>query len=357
MNHITVLKAMKRAKMLNWIPKNEEEYYEETVEFKRHTTNMDFDPEHMLKMITWNVSSLRSLASEKPWTLSYLAKKSPDLICLQETKLSTLENSEHIAPLPGYISFDSISWIQKGYSGTRTYVQKNLKVSHSEGFIGVSDPHEQCPQGRIITTELTLPQNKTIKKLKIVNTYVPISGCDSATQDSPSLHTRLRWDLNLRRHLLYLRQQNLIQKKETSDLFVSSGCDGRRISQNADSRRQKANIIWVGDFNVMENWDHYWKQDYSMMLKTPGFSIEERKSFRDTLKSCDMIDGFRSLYPIAAQAYTFWDSCKKRICGNRGLRLDGFIFSRSLLPQIVDIFPLTCVSGSNHCPVELWLRI
>mmetsp|Transcript_17901 Transcript_17901/g.24862 ORF Transcript_17901/g.24862 Transcript_17901/m.24862 type:complete len:425 (-) Transcript_17901:431-1705(-) len=327
-----------------FIPGSQFDYFKETKKFERRTKPWHFKEDEMIKIATWNVASLRSLVEGRPYMLNYLTQgEKADIICLQETKLSSKTNPSVIGQLPGYTFFDSLSTERQGYSGTRTYVKDGFDATHFEGFL-VRDGFavDTCPHGRLVTSSIALPSerfpnvSKEMSAIKVVNTYVPTSGLDRETGKFPKLPQRLLWDEKLRGHLV-----NLKHGSASPPLPIPGG----------DA------IIWTGDFNVMKDLDHYWKGDYGTMLQTPGFAFEERKSFDLTLKTSGMKDAFRHLYPNAAHSYTFWSHYEKGKYGNRGLRLDGFAVKNRYLPQVVDVYPLRQVLGSDHCPVIMWLKV
>ena len=190
----------------------------------------EFDSTTMLKFVTWNIVSMKSFTSKefhgkKNALEAFLLMHQPDVLCLQETKISTWEECKSsFFPLNSlcaqmYSHVDSIADVQnggasKGYSGTRTYIKKKQKWSsgkdslsqtkankheenasfkindaqHKFGFEhpvaqdGESIEHgKHDPDGRGITTFLDIHWSNECKPetIAVVNTYVPNSGLDS----------------------------------------------------------------------------------------------------------------------------------------------------------------------------------
>ena len=111
-------------------------------------------------------------------------------------------------------------------------------------------------------------------------------------------------------------------------------------------------VILCGDLNVAHE---------EIDLKNPktnrmnaGFTDQERKQFT-TLLNSGFIDSFRTLYPEQV-TYSWWSYRFQARQKNAGWRIDYFVTSQRLLPQIADAKIHTDVLGSDHCPVELLLK-
>ena len=64
-------------------------------------------------------------------------------------------------------------------------------------------------------------------------------------------------------------------------------------------------------------------------------------------------DTFRYLYPDVTGAYSWWSYRFKAREKNAGWRIDYFLVSDRLRPQIEAAKIHSQVLGSDHCPVEL----
>jgi exodeoxyribonuclease-3 len=112
-------------------------------------------------------------------------------------------------------------------------------------------------------------------------------------------------------------------------------------------------VIMCGDLNVAHN---------EIDLKNPktnignaGFSYEERGAFGELL-DCGFTDAFRYLYPDKVE-YSWWSYRMKARERNVGWRIDYFIVSDRIAPQIRDVVIRGDIYGSDHCPVELFIEI
>lgn len=113
-------------------------------------------------------------------------------------------------------------------------------------------------------------------------------------------------------------------------------------------------MILGGDLNVAhKEIDIY---DPKGKEKVPGFSPQERKSFDDFLNDSGFVDTFRNLYPDQVK-YSFWSVRASLRESNRGWRLDYFLGSKDAMPLIEDSLIHNDYWGSDHCPVELKLKL
>ena len=68
------------------------------------------------------------------------------------------------------------------------------------------------------------------------------------------------------------------------------------------------------------------------------------------------LDTFRTLYPDATGAYSWWSYMFHAREKNAGWRIDYFLVSERLRDRIADSRIDAEVFGSDHCPIELILR-
>jgi exodeoxyribonuclease III len=247
-----------------------------------------------MKLSTWNVNGIR--ASLEKGLRDYLLTADADIICLQEVKAQAEQCD--LSFLPGY----SATWnsaVKKGYSGTLTLSRLPV-LSTSLGF-GIP-AHDQ--EGRVVTTELA--------DFYVVNVYTP-----NAKAELARLQDRLNWDAALLTH---------VQKLETKKPVLLCG-DLNCSHQEIDLANPKTNR-----FNA-------------------GFSDEERASFTNYIQH-GLVDVFRVFDPSPGR-YTWWT---QRIStarqNNIGWRLDYWLASAVLRPQLQSCTIRADVFGSDHCPVE-----
>ena len=76
-----------------------------------------------------------------------------------------------------------------------------------------------------------------------------------------------------------------------------------------------------------------------------------------TLLANGFTDTFRHFYPDAEGIYSWWSYRFKAREKNAGWRIDYFITSKRLDDLLEDARIHTEVFGSDHCPVELTIRL
>ena len=248
----------------------------------------------MQKLFSWNVNGLRAILGKG--FLDFIDREKPDVLCLQEIKLSMGQLDLELEGYEIYYNFAE----KKGYSGTAILTRiKPINVTY-----GIGIP-EHDHEGRVITMEF--------KGCYLVNVYTP-----NAQRGLERLPYRMSWEDEFRNYLISLN----------------------RIKP----------VIVCGDMNVAHE---------EIDLKNPkanrqnaGFSDEERGKFSELLNS-GFVDSFRFFYPDKTDAYTWWSYMFKAREKNVGWRIDYFCVSKELQNQIIDAVIHSDVLGSDHCPVEL----
>jgi len=249
-----------------------------------------------MKLISWNVNGLR--ACEGKGFSEVFKQLDADFFCLQETKMQA---GQLDLEFEGYRSYWNYAE-KKGYSGTAIFTRiEPLSVTYGIG----KEEHDH--EGRVITLET--------EGFYLVCCYTPNS------QDGlKRLDYRMQWEDDFREYL--------------------KGLDAKKP------------VILCGDLNVAHE---------EIDLKNPktnrqnaGFTDQERQKFTDLLNS-GFIDSFRTLYPKQV-TYSWWSYRFQARQKNAGWRIDYFVTSERLRPEIEDAKIHTDIMGSDHCPVELTLK-
>ena len=117
--------------------------------------------------------------------------------------------------------------------------------------------------------------------------------------------------------------------------------------------KEKKSVVVCGDLNVAAE---------EIDLKNPksnthnaGFTNEEREKFRE-LKNSGFTDTFRYFYPDKADIYSWWSYRFNARSRNAGWRIDYFLVSDDLNPNLESAEIHTGILGSDHCPVELNIK-
>lgn len=300
----------------------------------------------MKKYISWNVNGIR--ACLKKGFMDFLETESPDVLCIQETKMQ--EGQEEI-PTPGYHQY-WCSAEKKGYSGT-LILTKQIPLAVTTG-IGIED-HDN--EGRVVTAEF--------EDHYLVTVYTPNS------QDAlKRLDYRMEWEDAFRDYLKNLESGSpdlsttVTGAFETNDAYSGMLKDGAQedpgVSDPCASNPGASvftilsgdpkPVIVCGDMNVAH--EEIDLKNPKTNHKNAGFSDEERAKMTQLLKS-GFIDTFRHFYPDAEGIYSWWSYRFNARANNAGWRIDYFLVSQDLENRIKDARILTDVYGSDHCPVVL----
>ncbi|MES2856880.1 MAG: endonuclease/exonuclease/phosphatase family protein, partial [Bdellovibrionota bacterium] len=98
-----------------------------------------------MKLMSWNVNGIRAVY--KKGFVEFVEREEPDILCVQETKAHREQCEPGIVSPGGRVSYWS-SATKKGYSGTATFVRKELTdVAH-----GIGIP-EYDSEGRFVVTD------------------------------------------------------------------------------------------------------------------------------------------------------------------------------------------------------------
>ncbi len=247
-----------------------------------------------MKFISWNVNGLRAAVNKG--FMDFFQDIDGDFFCVQETKM---QEGQLELDLPGYEQYWN-SAVKKGYSGTAIFTKHTPQtVIYGLGI----EEHDQ--EGRVITLEYD--------SFFLTNCYTPNSQRGLARLDY-----RMTWDDAFRSFL--------------NDL---SG---------------EKPVIVCGDLNCAHK--EIDLKNPSTNRKNAGFSDEERNKFSDLLDA-GFIDTYRHFYPDKTDAYTWWSYFSNARARNIGWRIDYFLVSDDLEPQLKDALIHDHILGSDHCPVEL----
>lgn len=247
-----------------------------------------------MKFVSWNVNGLR--ACHRKGFEEAFHDLDADFFCLQETKMQA---GQLDLTFEGYHSF----WCyaeKKGYSGTAIFSRHEpLNVTYGLGI------EEHDHEGRVITLEMP--------NFYLVTCYTPNS------QDGlRRLDYRMTWDEAFRAYL---------QKLDAVKPVVICG-DLNVAHQEIDLKNPKTN------------------------RKNAGFTDEEREKFTLLLEA-GFVDTFRHFHPNLEGAYSWWSYRFQARAKNAGWRIDYFLVSERLRPQLQAASIHSDIHGSDHCPVAV----
>jgi len=274
------------------------------VPYKRNAGIRQRDKEVVMKetkILSWNVNGIR--AAQKYGLLDWLFKESPDILCLQETKAQPDQLSDALLEPQGYYAYWNYPE-RKGYSGVATFtkvepvgVEYNLTTLKSD------------PEGRVIITEY--------EEFTLMNVYFPNGKKDKE---------RLNYKMEFYEAFLELVKP-LIERDEK---LVVCG-DVNTAHREIDLAHPKANE------------------------KISGFLPIERE-WIDRFVESGFVDTFR-YFSKDPEQYTWWDLKTRARERNVGWRIDYFFISENLLPYLSKAFIMPDITGSDHCPIGIVLKM
>jgi exodeoxyribonuclease-3 len=246
-----------------------------------------------VKIATFNANSLRS---RLPIVLKWLSKNSPDILCVQETKVQDVDFPREAFENTGY---EYIFKGQKSYNGVAIFSKS--KITKVE--FGFKD--EPRDEARLIKA--------VVQGISIVNTYVP----QGYEPDSEKFQYKLQWFRRLRKY------------------FAANFKAGGRV-------------VWVGDLNIApEAIDVY---DPKGLLGHVCFHPGVHKELKKVME-WGFIDVFR-MHCKEAKQYTFWDYRMNAFRRNAGWRLDHIMATQPMAKKstacYIDLGPRLEEKPSDH---------
>lgn len=257
----------------------------------------------MKTFVTWNINSIRM---RMPFLLIWLKEKGPDVVLLQETKVT----DEHFPREEiENLHYNIATYGQKSYNGV-AILSKFPIEDVTRGIPGFE--HDQA---RYIEA--------VIKGTRVASVYVP-NGMAVETD-------KYAYKLEFLNHL-YKHTQKLLTHEES--------------------------FLLGGDFNIApQDEDVYDPQEWheKILCSTP-----EREGLR-ALMYLGLTDALRALHPQENDLYTWWDYRGGAWQNNEGLRIDHFLLSPQAADCLKDTFVDKIVRGlekaSDHAPVWCALSV
>ena len=254
-----------------------------------------------MKLISWNVNGVRAILKKN--FLSFLEIEKPDVLGIQEIKISEEALVKENISFPGYNVFWN-SAERPGYSGTATLVREGLEPISVESGMGIK---ELDNEGRLQVLEF--------EKFYFLNIYFPNANNELS---------------------------RLPYKESFNEVYIKF----------VKKLEKKKPVLACGDYNVAHNEIDLARPKEN--VGSPGFTEEERYWMTHFVKK-DMVDTFRHFNGDKIQ-YSWWSYRAGARPRNVGWRIDYFLASKKILPKIKNAYILDKVLGSDHCPVGIELK-
>jgi exodeoxyribonuclease-3 len=249
-----------------------------------------------MKIATWNVNSLRV---RLPQVLDWLRAQQPDVLALQETKLSDAE-----FPLG---EFTALGY-QAAFAGQKTYNGVALLSRLPLSELVTALPGLDDAQRRVL--------GATVNGLRLLNLYVP----NGSAVGSDKYRYKLAWLAKLAEYIH--------AELQAHERFLALG----DFNVAPDDRDVHDPIAWAGQVLCSE---------------------PERQALRQLL-ALGLIDVFR-LFEQKEKSFSWWDYRAVAFRRNHGLRIDLILASPALSAVctscLIDKEPRCAERPSDHAPV------
>jgi exodeoxyribonuclease III len=254
-----------------------------------------------VKLVTWNINSLNV---RLPRLLGWLAVHTPDVVCLQETKLEDAKFPHIDIEAAGYKAH---TFGQRTYNGVAILVRDGLVAENVT--MGLPEFEDQK---RLIAA--------TVNDVRVVCAYVP----NGQSVGSEKYVYKLAWCKAVTRAL-------------------------------HDALGEFPQLAFAGDMNIApEPRDVH---DPVAWQDSVLFSPPERAVFREWLDS-GFTDSFR-MFDQAPNTFSWWDYRMLAFPKNRGLRIDHVLLSPELAKRctscVIDRNARKGERPSDHAPVVVEL--
>ncbi len=258
-----------------------------------------------MRIVTWNVNSLRA---RLPRVQELLEQHQPDVLLMQETKVSPEQFPHEELAAMGYHAADASV---NQWAGVAIAVRKELALEDVK-----TDLFENPVPSEARWVEAT------VEGIRFASVYV-ING-------------------------RALDHEQYFMKLEFLQAMANRAADLKNAGQP---------MLIAGDTNVCPRDVDVW--NLAAFEGSTHVSQPERLAFQRVLDDGDLVDAHVHRYGEDAQQFTWWDYRAGHFHKGYGLRIDQHLVSRSLADGIADVRILRDLrkgsKPSDHAPLELEL--
>ncbi|NBV42324.1 exodeoxyribonuclease III [bacterium] len=251
-----------------------------------------------MKIMSWNVNGIRA-CHNKGCLTSFLETHEPDIIGLQETKISPDQLPEELQSPGGYHAVWH-SGVRRGYSGV-AILTKRKPLNVIEGF-GIPKFDQE---GRVISADYG--------DFIFFSVYFPNG---------------------------QMNEDRLAYKLEFYHRFFDY-CN--------ELRKEGRRVIIAGDYNTAHK-----EIDLARPKENENYSgfLPIERAWMDRVVEMGYTDTFRMFHPEPGQ-YSWWTFRAGARQRNVGWRIDYVFVDNEFSPNIKEAYILPEVMGSDHCPVGI----
>ena len=258
-----------------------------------------------MRIATWNVNSLKARLEKVEW---WLDRAAPDVLLLQETKLSDADAPTMTFQMAGYqlIHHGEGRWNGVAVAARDGIALEDPITNFGDGPVRNSGPGAPASldeedfnpfdEARMLSVRVTPPGGEPFR---IVSLYAP----NGRIVGSPFYEGKLRWFARARRWL-------------------------------DETRDPKEPLLLGGDLNVAPTDEDVWAA--ARAHGGTHVSPPEREAFRSWL-AWGLHDAFRDLQPKATGRFTWWDYRAGNFHKNFGMRIDHLLPTDVLAERVVAV--------------------
>ena len=322
-----------------------------------------------LKLCSWNINGIRAVA--KKGFFEWLDESGYDMVGIQESKAQPDQLSEDFKSITKYPTIEYNSAERKGYSGTANYISKKFTPNHVKFGFDIS---------RFQTEKLAYKIDSLDHGKK--TTLINYSGHKEAIGPD-----------NLPASIEELKAVKRITKKELEEQIKAFNSEGRIIETEHDFGSGKLIVLNIyfpnggasterlkfkfefyelllvylkellkitpyvivqGDLNTAHTVIDLARPKEN--INTTGFMPVERM-YLDWLEEIGFFDAYRHFNPDKPEIYTWWSFRTAARSRNIGWRIDYYYLSEALREHLDSATVITKKEGSDHCPIDLTLKV
>ncbi|MBA2965562.1 MULTISPECIES: exodeoxyribonuclease III [Ramlibacter] len=257
----------------------------------------------MFKLTSLNLNGIRSAASKG--VEAWLAKASPDCICVQEVKAGADDIAgrfDSLAGLKGHFHFAQ----KKGYSGVGVY----SRHEPSEVVVGFGSD-EFDAEGRYVELRFDTPA----RRFSVISAYFPSGSSGEERQQA-----KFRFLDAFEPHLLRTKAER--------------------------------EFVLCGDVNIAHKEQDL--KNWRSNRKNSGFLPEERAWMTRLLDEHGVVDVYRQLRPDTTdESYTWWSNRGQAYANNVGWRLDYHLATPAVAQLARSEAIYKAEKFSDHAPITV----
>jgi exodeoxyribonuclease-3 len=257
----------------------------------------------LFKLTSLNLNGIRSAASKG--VEAWLAKASPDCICVQEVKAGADDIAgryDSLAGLKGHFHFAQ----KKGYSGVGVY----SRYEPSEVVVGFGSD-EFDAEGRYVELRFDTPA----RRFSVISAYFPSGSSGEERQQA-----KFRFLDAFEPHLLRTKAER--------------------------------EFVLCGDVNIAHKEQDL--KNWRSNRKNSGFLPEERAWMTRLLDEHGVVDVYRQLRPDTTdESYTWWSNRGQAYANNVGWRLDYHLATAGMAALARSEHIYKTQKFSDHAPITV----